>query len=547
LTGLIGQKGAAAVFHKTGGTENGLTDFIGGFVAVPYVPEADDFPNKATFSDWVRGFGPNPPPARLDNTNRKSEFLAGLATGLDTTGATPNGIPNGANPPPLTLDSARYNDEVLGGAGDEKDGYGFFFDNTDDSSNRVYYAGLLADTDLGAPLTESVTWYGQIQIIRNGTFDTNHPANDFTLEITFGMKSGVAGSVGSIEGFVEAISSLGNTYYQLEGTYDAGGVITGTVTFGAFTGSLAQGNLATTDTPDGILTGLIGEQGAVGVFLAAANIGEVNGSTKDNIMGVTSGGYVGGFVVAPPFVDIAHCAIRANAGESGCATTLSRPNAATWAQSFATELSDTPATNSTFVRGTADGVNLGTNLSQNLRTLNFNDVFDDGNMTDGLAFFITTNQAGIFSGTDLGAALPLTQRTSATWRGFIQANNGITTATEFELTVGFTGTGGTLVALIPTSFATLAYDINGTFDEKGVIGGNVVRGRYASDVSGCTPLTVGGNPNTSPTCFNSADVENATLTLSGIIGAEGAVGVFQGIAVVGNAPYSGGFLAKPPE
>ena len=244
---------------------------------------------------------------------------------------------------------------------------------------------------------------------------------------------------------------------------------------------------------------------------------------------------------------IPYCSIRANAGEPACENVLTRPNVATWLQSFATELSDTPATNSTFIRGTADGVNLGTNILENLRTLNFNDVFDDGNMTDGLAFFIATNQAGIFSGTDLGAALPLTQRPSATWRGFIQANNGITTATEFELTVGFTGTGGTLVALIPTSFATLAFDINGTFDEKGVIRGNVVRGRYASDVSGCTPLTVGGNPNTSPTCFNSADVENATLTLSGIIGAEGAVGVFQGIAVVGNAPYSGGFLAKPPE
>ena len=244
---------------------------------------------------------------------------------------------------------------------------------------------------------------------------------------------------------------------------------------------------------------------------------------------------------------IPHCTIRGNKDNGECTTTLSRPNAATWAQSFATELGDTPTGGIEFLRGTADGVNLGTNLLENLETLNFNDVFDDDNTTDGLAFFVGKGQAGIFSGTDLGAALPLTARASVKWRGFIQDNNALTTATEFELTVGFIGTGGTLDGLIPSLIGTtLAYDINGTFDAKGVISGNVSRGRYASSVSGCTPLTVGGNPNTSPTCFNSADGENTTLTLSGIIGAEGAVAVFQG-QDVGFVPYSGGFVAKPPE
>ena len=52
-------------------------------------------------------------------------------------------------------------------------------------------------------------------------------------------------------------------------------------------------------TGQGILTGLIGAQGAVGVFLRAEA-----GSTKDNIEGAASASqiYAGGFVVAPaPF------------------------------------------------------------------------------------------------------------------------------------------------------------------------------------------------------------------------------------------------------
>ena len=69
----------------------------------------------------------------------------------------------------------------------------------------------------------------------------------------------------------------------------------------AFTGSLAGGDLATTTNPNGILTGLIGEQGAVGVFLAADNIGEVGGSTKEAIIGgsTNANAYAGGFVAAP--------------------------------------------------------------------------------------------------------------------------------------------------------------------------------------------------------------------------------------------------------
>ena len=236
---------------------------------------------------------------------------------------------------------------------------------------------------------------------------------------------------------------------------------------------------------------------------------------------------------------IPHCAIRTNAG-GDCATILTRPNAATWAHSFATPLATEASStdlgshsisNGIFLQGTADGLNSGTS---NLTTLNFNDVFNDGNMTDGFAYFNNNFllYAGIFSGTDLGAALPLTQRPSATWNGFIRNSSGGFTAAPvpFSLTVGFTGTGGTLDAFIPRpdTNTTQAFTIDGDFDAKGVITGTVERGIY-TDTSVETPVRTGGSGG----------------KLSGLIGQEGAVAVFVSNPDAG-AVFSGGFVAAPP-
>ena len=223
----------------------GLPILSAGLLPCPMFQQEDDDADKVTFRDWLRDFGPNPPPATLTATTpateRKRQFLTGLATvtdgkGLDTMGAV--SVISGATPS-LTLgatgpNSARYNGEPLGGDGDASDGYGLLID-TVATNSFVVYAGLLADTDLGAPLTQtngSVTWYGQIQIFRHGTFDTTS-ANDFELEITFGGTNGVAGS---IEGDVERVLSGSTRQYRLAGTYDAGGVITGTTTYAGFHG-----------------------------------------------------------------------------------------------------------------------------------------------------------------------------------------------------------------------------------------------------------------------------------------------------------------------
>ena len=522
LTGLIGAQGAVGVFLRAeaGSTKDNIIGaasasqiYAGGFVVAPYIPEADDDPNKVTFNDWVRDFEPNPPPARLDNTNRKSEFLAGLVAGLDTTGATPNGIPNGANIT-LTLDSARYNGEPLGGAGDEKDGYGLFYDNTDDSNNRVYYAGILADTDLGAPLTQttgSVTWYGQIQIIRDGALDTTS-AHNFELEITFGGTNGVAGSIEGED--VERVLS-GFTYqYRLAGTYDAGGVITGTVTHESFTGAdTGQLDKAIADgTGQGILTGLIGAQGAVGVFLAADA-----GSTKDNIINTenANGRYVGGFVVAPPVPSVATHA-----------TFKTYYAARTNSRRLHPDL--TTGGNVAFVEATAtslpiDGLTFPANGNFMPVTVRLKEEATGNNGFAVMYGLVSGNQprfrAGLLSGTDLGPALSGTS--TATWAGSLHwasSVSGLVRVALDTVTVDFDN--GTIKAPAVTVASDRTVAIDGLF-------------------------RAGSNNNTLPVGILGGDAiytdgVPARLPLIGLIGTEGAIGVYNdGTSVVG------GFQASP--
>ena len=166
-------------------------------------------------------------------------------------------------------------------------------------------------------------------------------------------------------------------------------------------------------------------------------------------------------------------------------------------------------------------------------TLNFNDAFADGNTTDGLAYFNggIVQYAGILSGTNLGA--PVTETTgTAEWSGFIQGSTLYGAPTAFPLTVGFTGTGGTLDAFIPIASTTIvAFTIDGDFDAKGVITGIVLRRIYTD--------------NTDSSTFDDDNRNNSAGKLSGLIGQEGAVGVFVNNPE-SNGVFSGGFVAAPP-
>ncbi len=498
LTGLIGAEGAVGAFYTNAMLTAGAS---GGFVAKPTAPDTE--PLVVNHGDWLRDFF-KAPPARLDDTNPRRQFLAGGPAGLDTTGTVQEPIPNDGNIL-LTLDSARYNGEPLGGSRDASDGVAAFFDDgeTAGDATGVYYAGLLSGTDLGAPLTQasgSVKWYGQISTIFSGFKNVNK--KDFVLEITFGEKAGVDGSAGSIEGFVQQGTSSSTNYYQLTGTYDAGGVITGEVIFGIFTGSIAEGNLATTVTPNGILTGLIGEQGAVGAFIAGAG-------AKEAIVGST--GYVGGFVAAPPPSPYAKFKTYYSARTDGRrlhATTAVSTIFAAFVEGTATSL---PTDGLTFTGGTGRFAPFTVRLGE------------AGSGDDGFAIMYGVTavgnnnryRAGLLSGTDLGPALDNTISTA--WTGTIYTSlnlaSGVPASIPLDLTVDFTA--GTIEADAVTVATGLMVDINGEFGSAhslpdGILGGTV------------THLGV-------------------SVPLIGLIGTEGVLGIFHGDGLT----IVGGFQASP--
>ena len=468
-------------------------------------------------SSWIRSFGEGKaPPATLTATTpateRQREFLLGLATvtndgeGLDDTGATD------ATHFSLTLKSAMYSGEPLGGAGDASDGFAAFVD-TVATGNYLYYAGLLLNTDLGSPLTEttgSVTWYGQIQIFRAGFEDNNE---DFQLKITFGTNPAVSDSVGSIEGIVKTGNPNGNQHYQLKGTYDASGVITGTTTRGAFTGS----PLVTAEPVNGILTGLIGAQGAVGAFISGSNIGAVNGSTKDNIIGNadSSTAYAGGFVAAPY--------IPAEEDDADKVTFRD------WLREFdyplptssAVEIARTTS-KPHFIRPKTDGTLdltgvTGTTQHKATRAGDDKDGFAYGVgniVTSDTPAGISHSFVGILPSTDLGA--PLTEAIAiAKWLGQFSFGNSAT-LNDIEFTLTFDGTNS---GTIDGMFGFVRFDL--VFDGKGIVTGDV------------TYSPSGTNP--------------TTTVARGLIGEEGLVGVFTNINDGNTTGIEfGGFVAAPP-
>ena len=122
---------------------------------------------------------------------------------------------------------------------------------------------------------------------------------DFTLTVTFGGTTrafnGAQRAGVQLEAFVKqteiADREADDNYFHLIGTYDANGVITGQVDFGAFTGGLVGGRVLN-GRRKGLLSGLISQDNAVGVFIGGTSVdgaGRIFGGRGDD-------GFVGGFV-----------------------------------------------------------------------------------------------------------------------------------------------------------------------------------------------------------------------------------------------------------
>ena len=468
LTGLIGMEGALGVFHSTA---TGAAGYSGGFVARPNAPE---YTVAVKYSDYRRSFLTLASP---DTTSPKNQFVTD-ATGVMTE-------QNGGTLAPqntLALDTTTFDGVALAGvAGNSL----FWFDGFVDNTPRTYYAGLDTTADLGAPIS------GELDMTVNwrGVFGVGSAKTDFTLEITYGTGGG------TIAAFVR---ELEDNYYLLAGDFDASGLITGTVNYGAFTDGVRT-DAAEGRTANGILTGLIGAQGAIGAFYS-------------DDTGVT--GYSGGFVARDNVAVFDDATVRYE----------------TWTRGFL--LADTPDVSkprNQFLRALTNTLDIAGNnnsITINLNTAKFNAEAIDGLATNSYQSFDRTidgtsrHYLGILPDTDLGGRVPNVAATKATWYGNFRGgfDGSLTHNTDFVLHLTFDGTGGMLEARANyrnTDYYTLA----GNFDAGGLITGTVA-------------YTTG---------FEIDPTSNGILT--GIIGANGAIGVFYGEDTSRN--YGGGFVTRP--
>ena len=519
LTGLIGVEGAVGAFVSNADNYN----YAGGFVANAITPDTE---REVTFGDWTRSFATAPALAPTTGTPQ-SEFLQTTGGTLATGDLTVRG--GGAiTVTTLDLNTAQFKNNPLGS--DAEDGVAFYqgYVNNDGAG----YAGIFSTTDLGRPISPGdarAEWRGQFQVIESRKIKT-----DFTLEVTFGAVAGVDGSVGKVEAFVEQIAPNAAHHY-VRGTFNAAGVIKGTAIAGGFTnGDRNQFNGGATD---GILTGLIGEDGAVGAFYSQAGV------------------YAGGFVAQP--TDLVTYADWLDSFGNKTLQTAGRPTAgldSEFLQSGPIEL------NVGTIEGTFNGTD---NAIRNLTTLTM-----DSNTDNGVSFFSGIYEslggvqnlnrhrfyAGILSGTNVG--LPLAPYVSggdetATWNGQLQL-------------VHFRKGGGTLTGVTPQKrdielvvdfensrievFEKLLADasdnhhilLEAGYNSRGqFINGTVKYGSFPGNSKTATRVDLDG-----PSDGTSGNQRPLDGRLTGIIGQEGAVGAFIN-DIVPEYGFAGGFVASP--
>ncbi len=509
LRGLIGEEGAIAVFISD---ENNFNGFSGGFVATPDLthvvsaaPVADTSPNRVTTSDWLESFDVTPSPTLDGNLNTRFLGKEEVSTGsrLQWYGAGNRGY-----------EWITFAPVVRSGKSEAKNIRQGAFSTSSKDGKYVYFAGILPNTDLGAPLISS-----DVPVYWNGTFQATLPyeiKETLVLKVSF---NGGANHVGEVEAFVK---DSGDLYYYLKGNFDDKGVIKGTVKYG----DISDRN--NNPSRNGVLTGLIGEEGAAGAFVANINNG--------------FGDYSGGFIA------------RSNSVASPTATptpvvdtTPNRVTAADWLAGFDTMPRTVPNTDTyrysrknQFLRSTGGILNPGVivtysggrHTAPDISNLTLADTAfgsNRGDAADGVAMFggkfpggFRYEYAGILSGTDLGA--PVTQTTgTAEWEGRFQTTR--MDAKDFTLEIDF---GNREVEAFVHRSTDYYYYMTGTFDRNGLIKGAVDSGNFAN-----------GNRET-PRYHGSL----RPAEMRGLIGQEGAVGVF--ISDTNYSGYAGGFVARPP-
>ncbi len=500
LTGLIGAEGAVGVF--VGG------NYYGGFVASSK-SAADAFDPNVKTSDWVRSFGNTPPlPDRIGYNYRRgynyneprhqTRFLQGTETGLDIGYSSTVSIPQ-----TLTLADVRTDREAADGVAYVFGWYGRF-------------AGILSGTNLGAALPTvpagangaiTAIWDGKLGLIAGGS---EIPKRDIDLTVDFtNNKISYSGAVDGAH-FVNL-----NANWESGVGYD--GVLKGTITYNP---GAALDNLAADSTKNsaGIVSGIIGQQGAVGAFRST----HVDNPTP------THTSFAGGFVAVPEvnYVNWVH-----SFGATGLPATanLAAPKNQFLQNGVAT-LRDSEL-DSELVATPINRLNGNATSSDTT-----NPITLSGEATDGVAFAkrtreVTSDQtdyyyyAELSSTTDMGRPLFQASR-RATANGVFQFVDGKTVhnSAKFELKILFDGNGsGSINAFIDGTYDYNAFYLTGKFDVNGVIKGDITHNSHLA--------------------FDRSNQDGHGI-LTGLIGKQGTVGAFISDAT-GADGYAGGFVADP--
>ncbi|MCA8833583.1 MAG: hypothetical protein K8953_00735, partial [Proteobacteria bacterium] len=241
----------------------------------------------ASFTAWADGdtadTGADILDAGAGTTDVNANFIKGVlnADGTLYLGKNPSDVNIIA-----TTHVIRLNHDYTGDAvsatplrGDAEDGFVFAHADVADDGVSRFFVGILHTTDLGAPITDSrgrALWKGVIQAFRyDGDNSYIHNA-DFALSIDFD-----AGTL-AFDGDNGVVTLLGAPTLRISittGTFDkTTGLITGEVLF-------ADNTVGSSKTSTAVLRGVIGREGAVGVFASP--------STTE-----TFGDFVGGFVAS---------------------------------------------------------------------------------------------------------------------------------------------------------------------------------------------------------------------------------------------------------
>ena len=498
LTGIIGQEGAVGVFIRVG-------VFAGGFIAGPDIA----FNPNVTNGDWTRSFTTTP----LNYApTAENQFLKIAGNEISTEGTSAALALGGGDPTVFTLDFSEFSYNGASLFPSSADGLAYFAGVI--GGNLYSYAGIFGTTDLGAPIADNglrATWAGKFQF--------GSDSKDFDLKVTFNTN---LDGTGTVDGFIANLTNSGLDFL-IDGEFDAKGVITGGVHFAEFNNDM-QTDIADGDH-NGILSGIIGSDGAVAVFLGTGHV-------------LT---YSGGFVASAEATQRIATACAWDSGDPICPDDdVAKVTAKDWQRGQPASLRTYPTAEDQFLKiagnqisteETTSGASSTSGLPPIPRPLDFS-AFTYGGASlglsddDGLAYFqgyignTFYEYAGIFGSTDLGAPIT-TSGFSATWAAKLHFTN--VAVKDFNLTVTFNGTTatGTVDGFLVDIVSTFDLLIDGEFDANGVISGKV---HYADFTNNLPTATADRNG-----------------TLSGIIGAEGAVGAFYKQT---GTSYVGGFIAS---